>query len=191
MPATATRQAFDATDPTAFRRVLGNFPSGVAAITSTGPDSGPVGMAVSSFTSVSLDPPLVAFFPAKTSSTWPVVRERGAFCVNVLGSDQEEVCRRLAAKSDNKFDDIAWTPDSDGLPVLTNAVAWIHCDIESVHDAGDHEIVIGRVRHLAVDETVRPLLFYRGGYGRVESPTTPPHGSAHTPHAPAGQSDRS
>lgn len=177
METTATRRSFDTANTADFRRVLGHFPTGVAAITSTGPDSLPVGMAVSSFTSVSLEPPLVAFFPAKSSTTWPSVRERGAFCVNILGVDQEAICRRLATKGGDKFAEIAWTRDIAGLPELTGAVAWIYCDIDAVHDAGDHEIVVGRVRRLEVDESVSPLLFYRGGYGMVSSPaaTAPGH----------------
>ena len=155
-------------DPLTFRRVLGHYPSGVAAITSNGPEGRPIGMVVSSFTSVSLDPPLVAFLPAKASTSWRLIRESGAFCVNVLGADQESICRQIAGRGD-KFEGVAWSPDASGLPALSGAVAWIACEIEAVHDAGDHDIVVGRVRHLDVDDSVVPLLFFQGGYGRFAS----------------------
>ena len=158
----------NAWDPLTFRRVLGHFPSGVAAITSRGPEGRPIGMVVSSFTSVSLDPPLVAFLPAKTSTSWRLIRANGAFCVNVLGADQESICRQIAGRG-NKFEGVAWSADASGLPALAGAVAWIACDIEAVHDAGDHDIAVGRVRHLDVDDSVVPLLFFQGGYGRFAS----------------------
>ena len=89
--------------PALYRTVLGHFPTGVAAITSIGADGAPVGMTIGSFVSVSLDPPLVAFLPDKGSSTFPKIREAGFFCVNVLGADQEHVCRAFAARGTDKF----------------------------------------------------------------------------------------
>ena len=151
-------------DPQRFRSVLGHFPSGVAAITSLDGRGGPVGMAVSSFTSVSLDPPLVAFLPGKTSSTFPVIAERGTFCVNVLADGQEAVCRALAAPGGDKFDGVGWRPGPHGDPVLDGVVAWIGCTIETVHDAGDHRIVVGRVGDLATGPAAKPLLFFRSQY---------------------------
>ena len=153
-------------DPQHFRRVLGHFPTGVAGITSIGPDGAPVGMAVGSFTSVSLDPPLVAFLPDKKSTTFPKIRDAGFFCANVLGADQEHICRAFASKAPDKFVDVSWRPADSGAPILDRAVAWIDCDIEEVHEAGDHFIVIGRVRELEVPEVGLPLLFFQGGYGR-------------------------
>jgi flavin reductase (DIM6/NTAB) family NADH-FMN oxidoreductase RutF/DNA-binding IclR family transcriptional regulator len=149
-----------------FRRVLGHFPTGVAGITSAGPDGRPLGMAVGSFTSVSLDPPLVAFLPDKKSTTFPRIRQAGFFCVNVLAAGQETVCRAFAARSGDKFSGIAWTPAGTGAPRLDDAVAWINCTIDAIHDAGDHEIVVGRVRALDIAESGLPLLFFQGGYGR-------------------------
>lgn len=156
-------------DPRTYRRVLGHYPSGVVAVTSTDSTGKPVGLIASSFTSVSLDPPLIAFFPAKTSTTWPSIRDRGAFRVTVLSAAQEDVCRRLAVRGGDKFDGLEWTADERGLPVLPGAVAWIDCDIESVTDAGDHHIVVGRVRNLQADASTPPLLFFQGGYGQFSS----------------------
>ena len=149
-----------------FRRVLGNYPSGVVGITSRGPDGQPVGMAVSSFTSVSLDPPLVAFLPSKASTTYAAIRASGSFCANVLAADQEDVCRAFAAKGGDKFAGVDWVPGVNGAPVLSGAVAWVDCTIEAVHSAGDHDFVVGRVQDLRVANAVMPLLFFQGGYGR-------------------------
>lgn len=154
-----------AIDPALFRQVLGHFATGVTVITAA-PDSGPVGLAVGSFASVSLDPPLVGFFPDKGSSSWPKIEATGAFCVNVLGEDQEHVCRRFASKDPDKFTGLGWAPAGSGSPLLEGVLAWIDCDIESVTDAGDHFFVLGRVRELAVGHDGGPLLFFRGGYGR-------------------------
>jgi flavin reductase (DIM6/NTAB) family NADH-FMN oxidoreductase RutF len=152
-------------DSAKYRQVLGHFPTGVTVITAA-PDSGPVGMAVGSFCSVSLDPPLVAFFPANTSSSWPGIEAAGSFCVNILAEDQEGVCRRFASKDDDKFLGMGWKPAGSGAPLLDGVLAWIDCDIESVTEAGDHVCVLGRVRDLDVAHDGAPLLFFRGGYGR-------------------------
>jgi flavin reductase (DIM6/NTAB) family NADH-FMN oxidoreductase RutF/DNA-binding IclR family transcriptional regulator len=123
-------------------------------------------MTVGSFTSVSLDPPLVAFLPDKSSSSWRSLRESGdTFCVNVLGAAQEDICRAIAVRKSNKFEGIDWRPSPAGNPVITGSVAFIDCTVEAVHDAGDHHIVLGRVRRLDVENTSYPLLFFRGGYG--------------------------
>jgi flavin reductase (DIM6/NTAB) family NADH-FMN oxidoreductase RutF len=152
-------------DSARFRQVLGHFTTGVTVVTAA-PDDGPVGLAVGSFASVSLDPPLVGFFPDKASSSWPKIEATGRFCVNILGGEQEDVCRRFASKGDDKFAGLGWKPAGSGAPLLDGVLAWIDCDIESVTDAGDHYFVLGRVRDLGVGHDGAPLLFFRGGYGR-------------------------
>lgn len=152
-------------DPRHFRNVLGHFPTGVCVITAMGADGEPVGMAVGSFTSVSLDPPLVAFLPDKSSSTFPRIRDAASFCVNVLAADQETVCRTFASKGVDKFAVTPWHPAPSGAPVLNGVVAWIDCVPEAVHEAGDHYIYIGRVTALEVEKPTLPLLFFQGGYG--------------------------
>ena len=152
-------------DSARFRQVLGHFPTGVTVVTAAS-DAGPVGLAVGSFASVSLEPPLVAFFPARGSSSWPQIEATGAFCVNILAEDQELVCRRFAAKGDDKFAGLGWKPARSGAPLLDGVLAWIDCSIESVTDAGDHFCVLGRVVDLDVSHDGGPLLFFRGGYGR-------------------------
>jgi flavin reductase (DIM6/NTAB) family NADH-FMN oxidoreductase RutF len=152
-------------DSAKYRQVLGHFPTGVTVITASG-DPNPVGMAVGSFSSVSLEPPLVAFFAGRSSSTWPKIEAAGTFCVNILAEDQEDICRRFASKEDDKFSGLGWSPAGTGAPLLDGVLAWIDCDIDSVIDAGDHVGVIGRVRDLGLGHDGAPLVFFRGGYGR-------------------------
>jgi flavin reductase (DIM6/NTAB) family NADH-FMN oxidoreductase RutF/DNA-binding IclR family transcriptional regulator len=153
-------------DPKWFRQVLGQYPTGVCVITARPPDGPPAGLAVGSFTSVSLDPPMVAFLPDKGSSSWPKIERAGCFCVNILSAEQEDVCRRFAMKVEDKFEGLPHRPAASGSPIIDDVVAWIDCDIESVHDAGDHYIVLGLVRELQIESPSLPLLFFQGGYGR-------------------------
>ena len=153
-------------DKARFRQVLGHFPTGVTVITATTPE-GPAGLAVGSFFSVSLDPPLVAFCASKTSSSYPKVADAGHFVVNVLADDQEDVSRVFAASGADKFAGLGYRPSSySGAPVLAGGLAWIDCDLDAVHEAGDHWIVVGRVHDLEVAHEGGPLIFFRGGYGR-------------------------
>ncbi len=153
-------------DPGLYRRVLGNYPTGVTVVTAIDEEGRPVGMAVGSFTSVSLDPPLVAFFPDKGSSSFPRIRSSHSFCVNVLAADQEDVCRAFAQRGGDKFAGISWRPAASGAPRLDGVAAWIDCDFDSVTDAGDHYLVMGRVRELDGAGDGLPLVFFQGGYGR-------------------------
>ena len=151
-------------DTALFRGVLGAYPTGVAVITAMGPDQKRHGMVVGSFTSISLDPPLVGFFPDKRSQSWAQLAPIGRFCVNVLGSDQLDLCRRFAARADDKFADLAHGHTPSGQPLLENAIAWIDCTIERVTDIGDHYLVVGAVEALGRRDTGTPLLFFCGQY---------------------------
>ncbi len=152
-------------DPAHFRRVLGHYPTGVSIITALDDQGGPLGMVVGSFTSVSMDPPLVAFFAMVTSRSYAQIRLAGRFCVNVLAADQEPLCRAFASHDVDKFAGITWHAARTGSPILDDAVAWIDCEIEAIHSAGDHEVVIGRVVNLDVAAPRPSLLFFQGGYG--------------------------
>jgi flavin reductase (DIM6/NTAB) family NADH-FMN oxidoreductase RutF len=149
-----------------FRRVLGSYPTGVTVVTAIAADGVPAGMAVGSFTSVSLDPPLVAFLPDKSSTSFPKIRTATSFCVNVLAADQEPLCRAFASRGGNKFAGVQWSPTPSGAPRIDGVAAWIDCEFESVQEAGDHYLVIGRVRELDSNAERLPLVFFRGGYGR-------------------------
>lgn len=156
----------DPTNPQFFRQVMGRYPTGVALITALEEDETPVGMVVGTFASVSLDPPMVSFMPARTSTSWPRIKATGRFVVNVLGATQEQVCRSFSGRGGTKFEDIPWIPSPEGAPLLEDAVAWMDCRLEDVFDGGDHEIVLGLVEHMDIANTELPLLFFQGGYGQ-------------------------
>jgi flavin reductase (DIM6/NTAB) family NADH-FMN oxidoreductase RutF len=155
-----------AIDPALFRETLGHYPTGVAVVTAVAEDGRPVGMVVGTFSSVSLDPPLIAFFPASTSKSFKQLRTASTFAVNVLAADQEPLCRRLSTSEADKFDGVPWRPGPLGSPILEGAVSWIECTFEEIREAGDHYVVLGRVHDLAVERSTLPLLFFQGGYGQ-------------------------
>ncbi|MFV2039890.1 MAG: flavin reductase family protein, partial [Acidimicrobiales bacterium] len=115
-------------DGTYFRTVLGNYPTGVTVVTAD--DSGPCGMIIGSFGSVSLDPPLVQFMPTTTSRTWERIERSGSYCVNVLAADQLDLCKSFLDPSRDPFADIEWHAGKSGSPVIDSALAYIDCDID-------------------------------------------------------------
>lgn len=153
-------------DPALFRETLGHYPTGVAVVTAIAESGLPVGMVVGTFSSVSMNPPLIAFYPMNNSRSFAQVRTAKSFCVNVLASDQEPFCRAFATAGENKFDGVTWKSAPLGSPILDGAVSWIECTFEDVREAGDHFIVLGRVEDLAVEKSTLPLLFFQGGYGK-------------------------
>jgi flavin reductase (DIM6/NTAB) family NADH-FMN oxidoreductase RutF len=159
-------------DQTEFRRVLGNFATGVTVVTAPAADGedGPAGFACQSFSSLSLDPPLVAFMVGRTSTTWPRIARAGVFCVNVLGAHQDTLCRAFGVSGADKFTGVAYdAAPVSGSPRLAGAAAWIDCTIHAVHTGGDHLIVVGRVDALGTGEAApdEPLIFHRGRFGKV------------------------
>ncbi|MER5869844.1 flavin reductase family protein [Streptomyces sp. NPDC002044] len=169
--------------PAEFRAVLGNFASGVTVITApavedgddsgdgskdgTGAGGGPAGFACQSFASLSLDPPLVTFMVARTSTTWPRIARAGVFCVNILGAEQGALCRSFAVSGADKFAGVAHQPAPvTGSPQLDAVPAWIDCRIHAVHTGGDHLIVVGRVEAMGAAGEGAPLLFHKGRFGR-------------------------
>ncbi len=158
-----------------FRDVLGLFCSGVTVVTSVS-DGKPVGMTCQSFSSVSLEPPLVMFSPAKTSRAWPLMQRAGFFCVNILAADQAELSNGMATKGDEKFSSVDWGTATTGAPVIDGVLGYIDCTVHQVIEAGDHYVVIGRVKELAFGDRHSgesaagdPLLFFSGRYTRPES----------------------
>jgi len=164
-------EATPAVDPARYREVIGSFATGVAVVTAHGPD-GPAGLTTNAVSSLSLDPLLLLVCFDNGSRTLPVVRDAGRFAVNVLRAGQEELARIFASKrvAQEKFESVTHTV-AHGVPVLDDALAWIACDLDALHPAGDHTIGIGRVTHLSSDDAPRaandPLLFFRGGFGRL------------------------
>jgi 3-hydroxy-9,10-secoandrosta-1,3,5(10)-triene-9,17-dione monooxygenase reductase component len=154
-------------DSATYRTVLGHFATGVALITAVDGEE-PVGMACNSFTSVSLEPPLVLFCAAKSSTTWPRIQAAGRWAANILDEEGEETCRLFAQKGADRFAHIQYTIGRTGSPILDRALAFVDCETVEEHDAGDHLIVVGKVLELGYAPEGKPLLFYRGGYGRYE-----------------------
>jgi 3-hydroxy-9,10-secoandrosta-1,3,5(10)-triene-9,17-dione monooxygenase reductase component len=147
-----------------FRHVLSHVPTGVVVITGAGGE-GPAGLAVGSFCSISLQPPLVGFFCDRGSTSWPLVRASGAFCVNVLAAEQRELATRFARSGGPKFDGLEHSPSPHtGSPVLPGVLAWIDCEIEREVELGDHILVVGSTLELAVADSSSPLVFFRGDY---------------------------
>jgi flavin reductase (DIM6/NTAB) family NADH-FMN oxidoreductase RutF len=153
-------------EPTTLRRVFGAFPTGVTAIAAL-VDGIPVGMAVGSFTSVSLDPPLASVCVATTSETWPLLRDAGRLGVSVLSHRQEAASRRLASRGIDRFAGLSWHPTKDGAVLLEHASAWFDCSVEREVPAGDHQIVLLRVHGLGTDPRIPPLVFHGSRYRRL------------------------
>ena len=155
-------------DPRAFRDTLGQFCSGVVIATGCN-NSKPAGLAAQSFSSLSLDPPLVLICPAKTSTSWPEIRAAGAFCINILGDDQKRVCEVFAQSGIDKFAEFNWRLSASGSPIIEDVLAYVDCELDREYAAGDHTIAVGRVVEARIlDSSREPLLFFRGGYGRFD-----------------------
>jgi 3-hydroxy-9,10-secoandrosta-1,3,5(10)-triene-9,17-dione monooxygenase reductase component len=155
-----------------FRQVLGHYPTGVTVVTAVDDTGQPAGMAVGSFTSMSLKPPLVAFLPDKSSTSFPRIKAAESFCVNILSDVQHDLCHRFARSGGDKFTGLEWTKSPSGAPVLAGVAAWIDCSFDSVVDAGDHYLVVGRVLNLAHAVGSKPLLFVRGRLGTFNESIT-------------------
>ena len=153
-------------DTQQLRQVLSSFPTGVTAIAAL-VDGQPVGMAVNSFTSVSLDPPMVLVCINRASTTWPALAGVPMFGVSVLADGHQRACRQLSARGGDRFADVAWHATSQGAVILDGAAAWLECSLESRHEAGDHDIVVLRVHDLDGDRNVAPLVFHGSGFRRL------------------------
>lgn len=154
------------TDPAALRQVFGTFPSGVTAVAAL-IEGKPVGISASSFTSVSLAPPMVSVCVAHASTTWPVLSAATRFGVSVLGSDQDAVCRQLASKNGDRFAGLDWLATPDGAVLLNGASAWFDCAIEQIVRAGDHDIVVLRVHGCRADHEIAPLVFHASRFRQM------------------------
>jgi 3-hydroxy-9,10-secoandrosta-1,3,5(10)-triene-9,17-dione monooxygenase reductase component len=151
-------------DAVRFRAVIGHFPTGVAVVTSHGRE-GSAGLTTNAVTSVSLDPVLILVCFDNDSRTLPVVRDSGRFAVNVLRAGQEELALVFASKrlASEKFEAVSHRV-VNGMPLLDDVLAWLTCDLEALHPAGDHTIGVGRVTSLDADDGGEPLVFFRGRF---------------------------
>lgn len=150
-------------DQRSFRDTLGRYPTGVVVVAAA-TDNGPAGMAVNSFTSVSLDPPLIAFCPMISSSSWAAMKPSGGFAVSVLRQHHESVARNFSQKGVDRFAGHKWLTSPSGHPVLAEAIGWLDARIETVATAGDHELVLARVLDWSVPGEGDPLVFFSGSY---------------------------
>ncbi|MCH0538733.1 flavin reductase family protein [Streptomyces sp. MUM 203J] len=151
-----------------FRDILGQFATGVALITAQTPE-GPMGLAVNSFTSVSLDPPLVALCTAHTSTTWPSIRASGRFAVTILGDQHAELCRTFSTRAVNRFSGRNWAQSYAGHPIAADGLAWLDCEISQIHPAGDHSLVIAQVTAGALTGQIGPLVFHAGRFAALNA----------------------
>lgn len=152
--------------PAALRRVLSVFPTGVTALAAL-VDGEPIGMAANSFTSVSLEPPLVSVCVGNASETWPVLRRAPRIGISVLSHRQQAASRRLAARGNDRFAGLSWQATEDGAVLLSHASAWFDCAVEREIPAGDHDIVLLSVHGLGAAPSTPPLVFHRSGYHRL------------------------
>ncbi|MDX6371069.1 MAG: hypothetical protein QOD98_57 [Nocardioidaceae bacterium] len=153
-------------DPTQLRQAFGVFPSGVVAVAAD-VEGKRTGLAASSFTSVSLDPPLVSFSVANSSKTWPDLRRAVHLGLTVLADHHSEVCRRLAGPVEHRFDDVQVTASEDGAVTLDEGLARFDCTIYQEVEAGDHTIVILQLHAVDHTDTSLPLVFHRSAFGRL------------------------
>ncbi len=156
-------------DPRSFRDALARFATGVAFVTAA-PDGDPAGLIVNSLTSVSLEPPLVSFSPARSSLTWTRMRRAGRFGVNVLGRQHERFAKRATPPGTDRFAGLDWELAPGGAPLLTDALARLECEIVAEHLAGDHWIVVGHVDALHTSPIRDPLVFFAGEFGALQQP---------------------
>lgn len=179
MPAATVAQP--AVEPALFRRVLGHVPTGVSVV-ATMTQAGPAGMTVGSFTSISLDPPLVGFFATTTSRSLSQILRAGQFAANVLADSQSATSRAFAA-SRSRFDDVSWDLSANGMPHLAGALAWVDCTVQSAIEMGDHTAVVAAVDSLeAVQQGGRPLVFFRGAYCHLDRRSLPRRGDWQLDH---------
>jgi 4-hydroxyphenylacetate 3-hydroxylase, reductase component len=155
-------------DTRAFRQALGCFPTGVAVITALTSEGHSVGITVNSFTSVSLEPPMVLWCLDKRSQLYEVFTTTRSFTVSVLGTAHEDVSARLAKQGSHSLADIALIETEQGPPALADALAFFECAIEAVYEGGDHAILLGRVLRFARRDAGAPLVYFKGRYGALE-----------------------
>ena len=155
-------------DQREFRNALGCFASGVTVITTLDENGGPVGLTINSFSSLSLDPPLVLFCLDRKVTSFDAFQNNSHFAVNVLAEDQEDLSRRFAQVGPDKWVGVEFSAWDSGCPIFEECLANIECDVDTIADGGDHVVITGTVKQFRYDEDgARPLLFYRGRYGRL------------------------
>jgi len=156
-------------EPRAFRDTLGRYPTGVSIITTTDEAGVWSGATIGSFSSLSLSPPLVLFCLDKSALCHPAFMKAKVYGVNVLAEDQTELSNIFASRNARPWDDLTTRVGKTGAPLLADCVAWIECEMEAIHPGGDHDIFVGRAVAIEAAPAGRPLLYFGGGYRRLEA----------------------
>jgi flavin reductase (DIM6/NTAB) family NADH-FMN oxidoreductase RutF len=154
-------------DQTDFRNALGTFATGVTIVTTTSDDGDPIGLTANSFSSVSLSPPLILFCLDRGSFSFAHFERSSHFAVNVLSAEQQDVSNHFARPSEDKWNDISFSTGKVGCPAFSEALAIFECSTDSIHDAGDHIIIVGKVEHFELKPEGEPLLYYKGRYAKI------------------------
>ncbi|MBK3495566.1 flavin reductase family protein [Viridibacillus sp. YIM B01967] len=150
----------------AFRKALGNYPTGVTVVTTFNEDHNPLGLTVNSFASVSLDPLLILWSIDKKSKSYNEFIKTKKFAVNILASDQQDLCNLFASKNEDRFSQCDWRESIQGLPVLEDTLSILECETAEQVNAGDHTVLIGRVINIENAEK-EPLLYHRRNIGAI------------------------
>lgn len=155
-------------DKIQFRTALSRFASGVTVVTTQDAEARPLGLTVSAFSSLSLEPPLVLVCIDRAAYIHDHLQPSGSFVVNILSTEQEHLSRLFASREPDKFNGVGYTAGSTGAPVLADVHAALECRIKAAYEGGDHTIFVGEVEHTHVREDSHPLLYYRGGYANLQ-----------------------
>lgn len=154
-------------DPRTLRDALGCFATGVTVVTCLSSDGRPAGLTVNSFTSVSLDPPLLLVCLAKKAASASALIASPCFAVNVLQTGQQPASIRFSTRDEDRFGTTSWSCGEGGAPIISDSLGVFECERHAVHDGGDHHILIGQVVKASFDASLDPLLYFRGRYRRL------------------------
>jgi flavin reductase (DIM6/NTAB) family NADH-FMN oxidoreductase RutF len=154
-------------DPSTLRDALGCFATGVTVVTCLDDGARPAGLTVNSFTSVSLDPPLLLVCLAKTAVSAPALTKAPFFAINVLQTRQQPASIRFSTRDEDRFGATPWSCGEAGAPILEESLGVFECERFAVYDGGDHHILVGRVVKASFDAALDPLLYFRGRYRRL------------------------
>jgi flavin reductase (DIM6/NTAB) family NADH-FMN oxidoreductase RutF len=170
MNSSTAKNYHSGSDKDTLRKALGTFATGITVVTTRAPDGNPVGLTANSFTSVSLDPPLLLICPALTAATTKVLLEATHFAVNVLTDEQADLSHLFATKGTNRFAETRCETWYHDVPIIRGALANFECERYSVTEAGDHAILLGKVKHTRFAKQGEPLLYFRSEYRNLKEP---------------------
>ena len=151
-------------DSRKFRDALGQFATGITVVTTLAEDGKPLGVTVNSFSSLSLEPPLILFSLARQGGHCPEFEKAGQFCVNILNGHQQDLSDRFASSMKNRFNGIQHGLGENGCPVFADSLAVLECSAYATHDGGDHVIFVGKVTSMLTNDAEKSLIYYKGGY---------------------------